>query len=66
MYHCIWLQLFHQSCQLNYENKGSKLSGTEILEKAKEKWKNMPEKKKVVWIEAAQKEEEKYRVKFDF
>lgn len=34
---------------------------SELLEKCKTKWKNMSEKKKVAWIEAAQQEEEIYK-----
>lgn len=33
----------------------------ELLEKCKRKWKNLSEKKKVIWIEAAQQEEASYK-----
>lgn len=33
----------------------------ELLERCKIKWKDMSEKKKVVWIEIAQQEEAKYK-----
>jgi hypothetical protein len=59
------VQLYYHSCRDEAERKHSQLSGLALLEKTKENWKSMPEDSKVVWIEAAQAEEKKYRVRIN-
>lgn len=56
-------QLYYHFCREEAEREQSHLPGIVILERTKENWKIMPEDSKVVWIELAQKEEEKYRVR---
>ena len=59
----VMLQLYYHTCRDEADRKPSQLSGLALLEKTKENWKTMPQDSKVVWIEAAQKEEERYRVR---
>ena len=59
-------QLYYHSLRDGSDHKDSQLIGLALLEKVKENWKTMPQDDKVGWIEAAQKEEERYRVRLRF